>query len=451
MALILCWLSSPAAVHGATAGGTVSSGLAQALLARVRANDSGNGAAASARRFLVDGTLLGHVLPQAAEVLSGFPGVFDVDHQAVRLREDPAWTSLDAEAKLGARTARVAEVLEALRAQRTVPMLTGWRDEPFAVRPSFYTPPTLVVERAAGPLFGLPAYGCFTNGFVCAAGADRPTHLWLGRRSRAKPTWPGLLDCVAAGGIAAGQSVSSAMARECLEEAGIPAEVSAQLRPAGGVSYTGFNDDGWGIKADVIFAFDLQLPASFRPVAVDGEMEDFMLMPVEQVRLRRDAWMPGGTCAREGCGGGSRASGPEQRWWDVGRELCRCARGAGYPRVRFHSPSSDRPSPSRPILFTRRRHRCAGGLPSRVVAGPALQAKRGRGAGRLPHPARLRRAGRGRVHRAARGAPFRRTARKRERAPLTACAVGIALAWRLGCSWGEELRGCSPVRRGMQA
>lgn len=298
--LLIVLLSCTTAVHGATAGGAAagtSSGLAQALLARVRANDAGASAAANARRFLVGGTLLGRVLPQAAEVLSGFPEVFDVDHESVKLREDPAWTSLGAEATLGARTARVGQVLQTLRAQGTVPMLAGWRDESFAVRPSFYASPALVVERAAGPLFGLPAYGCFTNGFVCADGGDRPTHVWLGRRSRTKPTWPMLLDCVAAGGIAAGQSVSSAMARECLEEAGIPPDVSAGLRPVGGVSYTGFNEDGWGIKSDVLFTFDLQLPASFQPVAVDGEMEEFMLMPVEQVGLRRvlvRGWRAGG-------------------------------------------------------------------------------------------------------------------------------------------------------------
>lgn len=220
---------------------------------------------------------------EAAAALSSFPHVFEVSETAVTLRDKPEWLDLDEESKLQARTLAVGRVLRTLRDEGNVPMLYGWRDEAFAVRPSFYAPPALVIERAAGPLFGLPSFGCFTNGYICMDGSDRPTHLWLGRRSRTKPTWPGLLDCIAAGGIAAGQSVSSAMVRECAEEAGISDHLSSRLRSSGGVSYTGFNEDGWGIKSDVLFTFDLRLPEDFTPVPVDGEMEEFMLLSIDEV------------------------------------------------------------------------------------------------------------------------------------------------------------------------
>ena len=62
-------------------------------------------------------------------------------------------------------------------------------------------------------MFGCPAY----------------SHLWLGKRSDDKPTWPGLLDCIAAGGIAAGDAPYKAMVKECAEEAGIAADVAAGL------------------------------------------------------------------------------------------------------------------------------------------------------------------------------------------------------------------------------
>ena len=254
------------------------------FLARVRANDCGAAAAASARRFIVGDEVLGRVLPQAAEVLARFPQRFAVDDAAVTLRDDPAWLAGDEAALVAARSAAVAAVLDELRADGSVPMLAGWRDEAFAIRPSFYAPARVIVERAAGPLFGVPAYGCFANGYV-ADGSDgaRPTHLWLGRRADDKPTWPGLLDCPAAGGLAAGESPTKGMAKECAEEAGVPAALAARLTSVGGVSYTGFNPDGWGIKSDVLFNFDLRLDASFRPVCTDGEVAEFKLLPVADV------------------------------------------------------------------------------------------------------------------------------------------------------------------------
>ena len=82
-------------------------------------------------------------------------------------------------------------------------MNLGWRDEQFAIRPSFFAPAELTVERSAAGLFGCPAYGAFVVGYVDDGGA--PSRVWVGRRSPARPTWPGLLDCLAAGGVAAGE------------------------------------------------------------------------------------------------------------------------------------------------------------------------------------------------------------------------------------------------------
>ena len=40
---------------------------------------------------------------------------------------------------------------------------------------------------------------------------------------------------------------------------------------------------GWGLKRDVLFSFDLQLPADFTPTAADGEMAGFRCTPIEEV------------------------------------------------------------------------------------------------------------------------------------------------------------------------
>ena len=136
-------------------------------------------------------------------------------------------------------------------------MLRGWRDEPFAIRPSFAAPARAVVERAAAPLLGAPAYGVFCTAYV-QDDSGAPAEVWLGRRSKSKPTWPGLLDSVAAGGLAAGELPRDAMAAECQEEAGVSEDLLHGLKPVGAVSYTGFHQDrDWAVKPDTLFCFDL--------------------------------------------------------------------------------------------------------------------------------------------------------------------------------------------------
>ena len=60
-------------------------------------------------------------------------------------------------------------------------MLRGWRDEPFAIRPSFAAPARPSVERAAAPLLGAPAYGGLLHGLRVTPAARRP------RSARAGP------------------------------------------------------------------------------------------------------------------------------------------------------------------------------------------------------------------------------------------------------------------------
>lgn len=48
------------------------------------------------------------------------------------------------------------------------------------------------------------AYGVHINGFV--RGSDGQLQLWVARRSSTKPTWPSLLDHIAAGGQVCGRA-----------------------------------------------------------------------------------------------------------------------------------------------------------------------------------------------------------------------------------------------------
>lgn len=93
------------------------------------------------------------------------------------------------------RTAAVAATLQVLRGEG---FISGWRDELYpVVGARFSDAPALLVERAAAPFLGVKAYGVHMNGYV-----RKPDgiHLWVATRSLSKPTWPGKLDHIAAGG-----------------------------------------------------------------------------------------------------------------------------------------------------------------------------------------------------------------------------------------------------------
>lgn len=81
-----------------------------------------------------------------------------------------------------------------------------------------------------------------------------------------------------------GISCADNVVKECFEEAGVPESLARTARP---VSIVGCEQmQPLGLKRDVLFVYDLELPASFQPVPQDGEVSEFMLLPVEEVLER---------------------------------------------------------------------------------------------------------------------------------------------------------------------
>ena len=89
---------------------------------------------------------------------------------------------------------RGAGILQKLREDGS---LTGWRSESYPVLTGFHSEPLALVERAAAVHLGIKAYGVHVNGYVRGASG---IELWVAKRSRSKPTWPGKLDHIVAGG-----------------------------------------------------------------------------------------------------------------------------------------------------------------------------------------------------------------------------------------------------------
>lgn len=157
-------------------------------------------------------------------------------------------------------------------------LIPGIRNELYPVKPSYGMPISFSLERAAAPYFGIKAYGVHMNGYV---EKDGHKFLWIGKRSEAKPTYPGKLDHLVAGGLPHDMTCRENVIKECEEEAGIPSSISIDAIPVGAVSYEDI--DGYCYKRDVLFCYDLKLADGFIPNNQDGEVESFKLIPLKDV------------------------------------------------------------------------------------------------------------------------------------------------------------------------
>ncbi len=173
------------------------------------------------------------------------------------------------------RSNAMGDVVESLV---TVGEVIPWHSELYPVGTSFAAEPLLQIERVAVPYFGISAYGIHINGFVRKSDE---LQMWIARRARDKPTYPGKLDNIVAGGQPIGITLHDNLVKECAEEASIPPELAQQARPIGGVTYC-FETER-GLKPDGLFCYDLELPADFEPRAADGEVESFELWPLARV------------------------------------------------------------------------------------------------------------------------------------------------------------------------
>ena len=218
--------------------------------------------------FAVAGEHVGLLLPAFAARLLAFRDVFVRVGDEVHLC--PSLATPDS------RTAAVGRCLRSLHGEG---LFTGWREELLAVSASWSSPPLFLLERAAVPSFGVRAFGVHVNCYVQLESGE--LEMWVARRSRTKQTWPGALDHMVAGGQPHGISPRDNVIKEAGEEAGVPEDLARRAIPAGVVSYEVIVPEG--LKRDVLFCYDLELPPCFKPVAADGEVEEFFLMPVSKV------------------------------------------------------------------------------------------------------------------------------------------------------------------------
>jgi isopentenyldiphosphate isomerase len=236
------------------------------LLDKIKACNNGTDVSAYAP-FIVEGQHLGWVHRDFAPALKPFDDVFLVADNAVTMHG-----GFD---DYRSRSEAVAPVLRALDADG---WFSGWRDEAYPVGTGFYEQAFFEMERTAVPRFGVPAFGVHVNGFV--RDGDELL-MWIARRADDKPTYPGMLDNMVAGGQPVGLGLLENVIKEAAEEAAVPVGISSLAKPVGAISYQ--HEDDNCLKPDTIFVFDMELPKNFVPKNTDGELAGFKLLPAREV------------------------------------------------------------------------------------------------------------------------------------------------------------------------
>ena len=69
--------------------------------------------------------------------------------------------------------------------------------------------------------------------------------------------------------------------KECAEEANIPKSIASKAKFVSTFHYRGTSTRGMSV--DTLFNYDLTLPEDFVPKNMDGEVDEFILMPLEEM------------------------------------------------------------------------------------------------------------------------------------------------------------------------
>ena len=213
--------------------------------------------------FEVEGKRIGWVRRGLTERLVDRPEVFAVGAERVGFV-----AGLDTPER---RSAALAEVVRDWRGSGLLRRVSG---ELLAVGAGMEEPPLFLIDRSAVQAFGFSAVGVHLNGYVRAPDG---LHVWIAERAAGRHSYPGMLDNMVAGGQPAGLSLKENVVKEAAEEAGIPEALAQRARPAGAVTYC--LETEAGLRPDILYVYDLELPAGFQPRNADGEVAHFELWP----------------------------------------------------------------------------------------------------------------------------------------------------------------------------
>jgi isopentenyldiphosphate isomerase len=173
------------------------------------------------------------------------------------------------------RTEAINHIAKKLYQQQKI---KSWVAEQYDVCDYFGSKVLFTIERAAATLFGIQKQGVHVNAYVVK---EAEYYIWVAKRAMDKPTWPGKLDHLVAGGHASGLAIQTTLQKECQEEAGLSLQQSSQAIAVGIVDYNVQTNNN--LSRDTLFIYDIQLAEDFIPENTDGEVDEFFLWPIEKV------------------------------------------------------------------------------------------------------------------------------------------------------------------------
>jgi 8-oxo-dGTP pyrophosphatase MutT (NUDIX family) len=215
--------------------------------------------AAGLLRLVLGGSPCGWVEPAAAACLLADSTEFECDGGVLRPAGDPLGID-DCTALLGRAACRL----------RDNGLAPHWRNEQLDVL-SDRGARLATIERGACRVLGITTYSVHLNAI------DSMGRVVAARRALHKPSDPGLWDSLAGGMVAAGESLTMALQREAMEEAGLDMDrlVLAGHGPRQRRAYLVQRPVAEGLMIEQLAVFDVRLPEGFEPVNADGEVSAF--------------------------------------------------------------------------------------------------------------------------------------------------------------------------------
>jgi 8-oxo-dGTP pyrophosphatase MutT (NUDIX family) len=214
----------------------------------------------------------------------------------VRVEDGWVWEAGHADA------AHRSEVLQRIAEEaRRCGLLAGWRNERYDCWGSieqpwpFGKPPLFRLERAAFRYFGLRSHAVHIHGLTHGLTAGQK--MWCGRRALSKPTDPGRLDNLAAGGLAAGEDPAQCALRELAEEAGLERRVTDLQGPMLQLVTERVEPEGW--HNERLFIFSICVDQAQSPINRDAEVSEFLCLSLPTVleRMRAGEFTADAACA----------------------------------------------------------------------------------------------------------------------------------------------------------
>lgn len=221
--------------------------------------------------FVIDNTVLGYIHTEKRSIFTDSKEVFSL----IDFKQQDAITF---HADIRGRDKRTKAINSIAKNWYETGTLRSWVGEQYHVNTGFNHQSFFTIERAAASLLGIKKYGVHINAWVEKKGQ---VYLWVARRAKDKPTFPGKLDHLVAGGHGAGYRIEETLIKECAEEANIPENIAQTAQPVSMISYVMSNQHK--LQQDNLFVYDLKLDENFIPENTDGEAEEFYLWPAEKV------------------------------------------------------------------------------------------------------------------------------------------------------------------------